>query len=281
MEGPEGSPFLLGGRPVEELDRSRGGGGRHRVVKASFGGIPVVVKCYGPKAGPVRTAFRRFGSRFLVGKSSVTPVGRRETERAVLRLWRREGFDVPALVEEAAFPELEGTPYLVMEWIEGPTLERFLADPSVPPERKEAAVARFAPILARRHARALALGEPALLFENPTFNHVFLSGDRLVHHDFEIVFRRRRGLERLVRREIVGFLCSLAKAASGRFPSLLRVLVEGYPDRGILARTAGELARYGGIPLFPWLGPLTMLLHRSERRRRRAPVATALERVLE
>ena len=174
-----------------------------------------------------------------------------------------------------------GLPYLVMEWIEGPTVEAFFADRSVPPEKKEAVVARFVPVLARRHARARALCEPSLLYENPTFNHVFISGERLVHHDFEIVFQGRRALAPLVRREIVGFLGSMAKAAPQAFPRLLRVFADRYPDREALRHTAEELARYGGIPLFSWVGPLTMLFQRSGRRRKRASVAAALARVLE
>ena len=186
----------------------------NREVKAlTHEGKPVVLKCYGRKERPVRVALRQFGSLFIVGKSSITPGARCKTEHDVINLWRREGFDVPSLLA-VPVPDPDLEPCLAMEWIPGTTLARVLLDSGVPVSRKQDLINRFTVILGRRHARAMSLKEPRLLFENPTFDHVFLSGERLVHHDFEIVFTGKRNIERLVRREIVGFLCSLAKVTS-------------------------------------------------------------------
>ena len=92
-----GAMFL--GMKAEVLAMSKRGDGTHRVLKVDYQGEPVVVKCYGLKGSWLQALSRQFGSRLLLGKSTYTARGRQNTERAVLELWRREGFDVPRVLD--------------------------------------------------------------------------------------------------------------------------------------------------------------------------------------
>ena len=280
MNSPKLPEPITGNIEYEVLNVSMRGDGRQRILKIRHEGKPVVLKCYGRKEKPFRIALRQFGSLFIVGKSSITPKARCKTEHDAINLWRQEGFDVPSLLPiPISDPDLE--PCLVMEWIPGTTLARMLLDASIPVSRKQEVIKRFTVILGNRHARARALEEPRLLFENPTFDHVFLSGERLVHHDFEIVFTRRKNIERLVRREIVGFLCSLAKVPAVEFDLLLADFVALYPDHALLRRVQQDLSRYGSVPMLDWVAPFIRLIPRNKRHKRREPITRALDEILD
>ena len=62
-------------------------------------------------------------------KEYVGPQGRenRDREKARLKLWLTRGYPVPA-VGALTIPELDGTPWLAMEWLEGVTLQEYLSD---------------------------------------------------------------------------------------------------------------------------------------------------------
>jgi len=272
-------PPEAGSSDVELLARSERGDGRHRVLKLRLDGRPAVLKCYGRKTARTRACLRQFGSLALVGKSSISPRGRRRTEAEALALWRREGFDVPRVLAEAPPPGFEG-PGLLLEWIRGESLADLLRHRRGSPEGRRAILGRFAALLGKRHARALELREPRLLFEHPTLEHVLVEGERLVHIDLEIVFRRRRSLERIVRREIAGFLHSLAKTSGDEFPSLLDAVVEGYPDRDRLVRVLVDLRRFRAVPVSPWLEAAQCLLRSARRYRKRSGLVESLDRAL-
>ena len=165
---------------------------------------------------------------------------------------------------------------IAMEWISGPTIAALLLDKDTPLDHKKNIIARYAGIWAKRHARALALSEPRLLQENPTLSHVFVSNGRLVHFDFEIVFTRKKDLERLVRREIVGVLHSLAKTSEDDFRPLLDTLLDNYPDLTHFRQTARELLDYGTVPMLGW----TAGLHRLTRKRKRYRKRMAFVKIL-
>jgi len=269
---------------AEVLAFSRRGDGGHRVLKVEHRGGPVVLKLYGLKRGRLRTVMRQFGSRVILGKSSVTARGRRETERRTLELWKREGFDVPALLD-LSVPEAVGGPYLAIEWVPGPTLAHVLGDRGTPLERKREFITAFAGVFSERHARALELREPRLIFEHPTFEHVIVSDGRLVHFDFEIVITRAWGLEDLVGREIVGFLRSLFKAAGADGPPLLDAFVDAYAGRRRLEDVRDDVLQYGTVPVMPWMrhAPLRRLvarIHRGKTAGARRAVGRALDRAL-
>jgi len=261
---------------AEVLDVSRRGDGRQRVLKVVHHGRLMVLKCYGLKRSSWRVAARLIGSHLLVHKSSVRVAARRETELEVLRLWKREHFDVPEVCPLPPLPA-DAPPCIAMEWIPALPATRVLEDPTRTLDEKKEIVTRFGRAWARRHARALELNEPRLLLENPTLDHVFVSLDRLVHFDFEIVFTRKNDLERLVRREIVGILWSLAKSTGDAFPVLLDVLLDAYRDHALVERTVLELKRYGGVPVLRWTAWFHRLTRWRERYASRAGFTRALE----
>jgi hypothetical protein len=251
-------------RKAQLLNISRRGDGRQRVMKVAHNEKFMVLKCYGLKRSRLKSLFRQLGSLFLVRKSSITAKARHDTELDVLSLWKREGFDVPEVYPLPILPQ--DTPHCTaMEWIPSPTLAEVLQDDQKSLAYKKEIIARYARIWGKRHARALELGEPRLLQENPTLSHVFVSRDRLVHFDFEIVFTRKKDLKRLIRREIVGILRSMSKASSDNFSLLLDTLLEAYPDLCHFRQTAWELLRYGTVPVMGW----TAIFHRITRRKKR------------
>lgn len=264
---------------AQTLNISRRGDGMQRVVKVGHNGKSVVLKCYGLKRNRLKVLFRQLGSLFLVGKSSITAKARHDTELDVLSLWKREGFDVPEVYPLPEHPQ--DTPYCIaMEWIPGPTVAEVLQDDQQSLASKKEVIARYAQVWGKRHARALKLGEPQLLQENPTLSHVFVSGDRLVHFDFEIVFTRKKDLKRLVRREIVGVLRSMSKASGDNFSPLLDTLLEAYPDLSYFRQTAWELLLYGTVPVMGWAAILHRLTRRKKRYRKRLNFIKTLAKAL-
>jgi hypothetical protein len=222
---------------------------------------------------------RQLGSLFLVGKSSITAKARHDTELDVLSLWKREGFDVPEV-----YPLPEGpqdTPYCIaMEYIPSPTVAEVLQDDQQSLAFKKEIIARYARVWGKRHARAFELGEPRLLQEKPTLSHVFVSPDRLVHFDFEIVFKRKKDLKQLVRREIVGILRSMSKASGDHFSPLLDTLLETYPDLSLFRQTAWELLLYGTVPVMGWTATFHRLMRQKKRYRKRLNFTNTLARAL-
>ncbi|MEI6125856.1 MAG: hypothetical protein WCQ99_04805 [Pseudomonadota bacterium] len=243
---------MFHGLEAEVLSLSRKGDGNHRVLKVLYEGRPLILKCYGLKVGRLRAALRQYGVRLLIGKSAYSVEGRFQTERRVLELWRREGFDVPR-VSTPAFLSKINQPCLALEWISGPTLAGVLRSPEESLDRKKELIKKFAQAMGERHERALSLREPQFMFEHPTFNHVIVSGDRLVHFDFEIAFTQKNNIERIARHEIAGFLYAMPRSNREHFPCLLESLVTAYPDRPRIKQTLTELKTFGTVPLLGWL----------------------------
>ena len=65
------------------------------------------------------------------------------------------------------------------------------------------------------------------------------------------------------------------------FPSHFAMFTARYPDPDRLRIVRDELFRYGGVPLIGWTAPFLRLLSRRKRYRKRAPIARALEEILE
>ena len=249
---------------AQTLNISRRGDGRQRVMKVVHNEKFVILKCYGLKRKLPRVLFRQFGSFFLGAKSSITVKARHDTELNVLSLWKQEGFDVPEVYPLLKLPQ-DISNCIAMEYIPSPTVAKVLQDDQKSLVLKKEVITRYAQVWGKRHTRALELGEPRLLQEHPTLSHVFVSQERLVHFDFEIVFTRKKDLERLVRREIVGILRSMAKTRGNVFYPLLDTLLDAYPNLSHFRQTACELLRYGTVPVVGW----TAMFHRLTRRKKR------------
>ena len=262
------------GMKAEVLAMSKRGDGSHRVLKVDFQGTPLVLKCYGLKGSRLQALLRQFGSRLLLGKSTYTARGRRNTERSVLELWRREGFDVPRVFD---MPELAGAgqPCLAMEWAPGVLMSKLIRAEDVPLARKQELIARFAETAGRRHSRAIELFEPGLVFKHPTFSHIIVSGDRLVHFDFEQALTHKSGIERYIRHEIAGFLHALPRSDRALFLDLFTAFSTHYPDRQRLDMVISQLQRFGTVPLAAWLEPFGGLFLRFKRYKKMAGLARA------
>lgn len=277
----DSSTFLPSSCEAELIDYShRGGAACQQLWKLHHDGRDLLMKRYGLKRSLFRVFMRQFGSLALVGKSSISIAGRCRTEREVLALWRKEGFDAP---EVFTYDELErrARPCLLMEWIEGELFTNVLYNREVPREHKAESIEKFAREWGRRHARVMEKSEPRLLMENPTFDHLFISNERLIHFDFEIVFTRKTDLERLIRREIAGILCSLEKSADDDFPYLLERMLSAYPEPARFARTADELLRFGSIPVIGAFSWMHNFIRNKKRYARRSLIAEKVLKCLE
>lgn len=224
----------------------------------------VLQKLYGERGGWLQSWARELGSRLRGGKTSTRAAGRRATEARLLKLWQQAGLDVPADLSDV-HPELSNARTLVLEDVPGPLLSQALSDPALPPGRRRQLLARFAQQWGARHRLALARHEPALVQEHGSFQHVILSGERLVVFDLENAFRPRRQLEPIVYKEIAAYLRSLGKLLGpdqhGQLAADLSVIIEAYGDRERLAAT---VRHYLENP-----SPLWRLLWAFDRRRAR------------
>lgn len=231
MSGAAGSVASVAGlanfgREATLLASGARGDGRHFVVRTRIATVAadgsdgplrdVVVKLYGRKRDALRDFLRDVGQRLFAGKSGVRADRRAATEARVLALWRREGFDVPELIEGVRLPANILQPRVVMEYVPGRMLDALVADPAVPLHDKNRIVTRLARELARRHARARELREPQLIQLHASLGHVLHVGaaggspERLVTFDFEVAFTRRSGLDANLRRELTHYRDSLA-----------------------------------------------------------------------
>ncbi|MEX2207155.1 MAG: hypothetical protein WEF50_13080 [Myxococcota bacterium] len=251
MSASPGAPVRVAGLDARLLAVSRRGDGRHQVVSARLGGRDVVVKLYGRKRPWLPTLARAFGHRFLVGKTGLGARTRCDTEARLLRLWREHGFAVPELLA-LELPESDPRPYLVLEQVQGRTVQSELRDPAVRLERLETGMALFAADWCRRHALAERLREPGLVHAHPSFSHLLDRAGEWVTFDLEYAYTDARRVETLVAVEIAGFVASLLRAAGPRAKPLLRALVAAYPDRARLARVGGS-AGVGRFPALDWL----------------------------
>ena len=240
-------------RGGELLNFSKRGDGTHCIIKVMDGTTPMVLKLYGLKRSGNRTGLREYLSPFDVGQSSSRIQARIQTERAVLTLWQREGYDVPKIYSPA-FLEGLAQPCLAMELIPGQTLTTFLHDTTIPLDLKQGIISRFCQEMARRHERALELQEMRLLLFHPTLSRILVSNDRLVYLDFEVVYTPKRDLERIVRKEIAGFLYAISRSApQQQLHPLLECFIKEYPDKARMVFVLEELRRFGTVPVYGWL----------------------------
>jgi hypothetical protein len=118
-------------------------------------------------------------------KRGVTARERCALERANLRLWRAEGFDVPALLERPVPAPYSSDTAQWLEWCPGRLLYELVRDPGVPLETRAREIERFAAGLSARYARALATGALGLVMKHASIKHVLLHAGRQVSFDLE------------------------------------------------------------------------------------------------
>jgi hypothetical protein len=239
-------------REAELLNFSRRGDGTHCIIKVMDGSTPMALKLYGRKRSSLNAGLRRLLSPLDVGQSSSSIHARFQTERAVLTLWQREGFDVPK-VYSPSFLEAFDQPCLAMELISGQTLTTLLHDTTIPLDRKKDLISRFCQEMARRHERALEQKEIRLLLFHPNMSRILLSNNRLIYVDFEVAYTPEHDLERIAGKEIAGFLYALARCSpQQQLHSLMECFIKEYPDKKRMAFVLKELRRFGNVPVYGW-----------------------------
>jgi tRNA A-37 threonylcarbamoyl transferase component Bud32 len=204
----------------------------NRLLLYEIEGRPALLKLYRRRRAAWREPPKRFSYRFVEGKRGVTASERRHVECASLRLWREQGFDVPALLDHPYPAGVAAETALWMEYCPGPLLSSVLADGERPLEERGESAARFGAELARRQQRALDLEEPGLVMSHATAKHVLVHGDRHVCFDLETGYTRARPLLDALADELAGNLRSVLRAAAASRDALGEAFVRGYGDTG-------------------------------------------------
>lgn len=239
---------LFGGR-VLHRQRRRG----NVLIVYGEGDDARLLKLYRRRRSRARELSRDLSHRWFEGKQGVDPATRCATERRCLEVWSRHGFDVFRRFE-APLPPGAAPPANWLEYRRGALLSHRLRDAHADLARREALLRRFATELGRRQRRALELGEPLLIQENASLKHVLVSGERLIHFDFETAYRADFPLLDAAARELGGHLRGLSRASGRHFDAALALFVDAYADRDLLRRAAERAVRAGGLvrPLRRW-----------------------------
>lgn len=193
-----------------------------------------VLKVYRGRNTPFKQLVKSVSHLLIERKRGIGARARYETERLALEIWRREGFDVPALLDlPAPVPTPEG-PYVWLEFLPGVPLSDFIEDPDAPFDDKVRYVERLGQELARRQRRALEISEPLLIQEHASVKHVIVDGERMVHFDLEGGYRPGFDITEAATQELSGILRSLARKGECHLDAYLRALVTGYGDHTLL-----------------------------------------------
>ena len=134
-------------------------------------------------------------------------------------------------------------PALVLEWIGGRSMRDVLHCKETSTETKQKIVSRLAEVCHRRHVLATDRRDPRFVMEHPTFAHILVDGERLVHIDFEMVFTRKRRIDALIDREIISFLRALSKLEPTLFATLFDSFINAYPQRSRLEQLVRDTQR--------------------------------------
>lgn len=199
------------------------------------GPVPRVLKVFRSRRGRWREGFSSLSHRLFEQKRGVSPEERCETERLSLALWRREGFDVPAL-DDAPPPAWlpAGLPSLWLEFTPGSSLFWVLLDEQRPEAERCALAKRLGVEHARRHRRALELSEPLLLQEHPTTKHVLVHGERLVTIDLEGGYAPGYSVAAGIALDLAGTLRSFSHGPPDLTAALPAAYLGGYRDRALV-----------------------------------------------
>jgi hypothetical protein len=207
---------------------------------------PLVLKVYRPRRSRWNEFWKDISERVFEGKRGATAAIRCATERLILDLWAREGFDVIRRVERP-LPGGGRMPALWLAYCQAPVLSELLANPDGPLEGKLRWVELLGQSLSRRHSRAAELHEPLLVHEHGQIKHFFAQGTRLVAFDMEHGYRPGYPVVRAVARELAGIACSLARADDRAGDQYLRVFAASYENRSLAKEAVREAIRGGGL----------------------------------
>jgi len=246
------------GLPVRVLDPAPSAGG-NEVLLVGPAGEERVLKVYRRRRAFVRAPFRALENRWL-GKRSISPAGRCETERLTLDLWERSGVRAPRRIE-APLPPGVDPPALWMEYCPGPTLFDALraADAADGRARWGPTLREYGAATSRRHDIALERREVLLVPEHAGAKHVLLSRGEQVHVDHETGWGPRVELEAALRAEVTMVVRSLLRAAAPWGAAAVGAWVAGYAEGRRLRALVVQALRGGGMSgaLHRWHDRLT------------------------
>lgn len=233
--------------PARVLQDADAKGRGNRLLLYQIEGHPALLKEYRPRGTRAGEWAKAFGYLLLERKRGISARGRCALERELLALWRRHGFDVPALLEHPLPPGFSSETASWLEYCPGPTLGHYAADASQPLAARERELARFAATLAARHARVLEARELGLVMKHASLRHVLLHAGRQVHFDFEGAHARGMDLHEALADELSGILRSLLRPARGdERERLLGAFLGGHTQPALLREVAARGAG-GGV----------------------------------
>ena len=188
---------------------------------------------------------RHEGRTFLVKRYvGENAPARRACEAHALKEWQDAGFKVPQVLP-LEIPDLADSPYLVMAYLEGPTLQEYLQDPARLLADKLALLVRIFESNCRRQVLARERRQPLLLHPDPNSSNVILAAGDFYFIDFETPVAGA-DLEEAAAIETAKF-CRWTARDLGRpeLPQVAAGLVEAYREhlellRPIVSRTRGR-----------------------------------------
>lgn len=133
------------------------------------------------RASVLRQAGRAYLIKRYIGER---PGERLACEKSSLNLWADAGFKVPT-VFELEIPELRGTEYLAIEFLDGSTLQDRLKDAAVGLDEKWELLSRILADNCRRQCQAIAQQEPRLFHPDPNSSNILCVGGEYYFIDFE------------------------------------------------------------------------------------------------
>lgn len=169
---------------------------------------------------------------------------RRDCEEQTLRLWNKAGFRVPRIAS-IDLPELHGTPYLVMEYLDGPTLQEYLRRAGGTRVQKLEWLSRILRENCRRQALALREHQTRLFHPDPNSSNVILVGSEFCFIDFETSVAQDQFADAAAIETAKFCRWTARDLGIDTLPELMNRLVEAYHDdplvlRRIVRRTQGR-----------------------------------------
>ncbi len=123
-------------------------------------------------------------SKYLV-KSYCGPdrFTRNQQEKFMINHWEKTGFTVPQIYDKTV-PDVP-EPYLVTDFIEGPSLREYLSAENHTMPEKLTVLAKLFEQLRRRHDTAIQTNDPYLIHYDPSSGNIIYTADNFYFVDFE------------------------------------------------------------------------------------------------
>jgi len=141
---------------------------------------------------------------------------RHRQEKFMINHWKQAGFMVPQIYDKQV-PDVP-KPYLVTDFIEGPSLREYLSakDPTMP--EKLAVLAKLFEQMRQRHDTAIQTNDQYLIHYDPSSGNIIYTGDSFYFVDFESPPKSR---------------CTISASASIELATLCRWIVRDMGQKSL------------------------------------------------